>query len=129
MMRKLHKLAQRLKSSLWMLVVPPTVWALHFLFSYVYAAVRCAKSGSVEVIVDIRTGIAVATVVALLLVVAFGYIAWAQSRVQGDLPPYQDSTDEDRLRFLAVSTLMLAGLSFVAILFTALPAFVFEDCR
>lgn len=129
MIRKLHKLAQRLKSSLWMLVVPPTVWALHFLFSYVYGAVRCAKSGSAEVIVDIRTGIAVATVVALLLVVAFGYIAWAQSRVQGDLPPYQDSTDEDRLRFLAVSTLLLAGLSFVAILFTALPAFVFEDCR
>lgn len=129
MIRKLHKLAQRLKSSLWMLVVPPTVWALHFLFSYVYAAVHCAKSGSAEVIVDIRTGIAAATVVALLLVVAFGYIAWAQSRIQGDLPPYQDSTDEDRLRFLAVSTLLLAGLSFVAILFTALSAFVFEDCR
>ena len=128
MIRKLHKLAKRLKSSLWMLVVPPTIWALHFLFSYVYAAVRCAMSGSAEVIVDIRTGIAVATVVALLLVAASGYIAWAQSRIQGDLPPYQDSTDEDRLRFLAVSTLLLAGLSFVAILFTALPAFIFEDC-
>lgn len=129
MIRKLHKFAQRLKSSLWMLIVPPTVWALHFLFSYVYAAVRCAKSGPVEVMADIRSGIAVASVVALLLVAAFGYIAWSQSRVQGDLPPYQDSTDEDRLRFLAVSTLLLAGLSFVAILFTALPAFVFEDCR
>ena len=128
MIRKLHNLAKRLKSSLWRLVVPPTIWALHFLFSYVYAAVRCAKSGSAEVIVDIRTGIAVATVVALLLVAASGYIAWAQSRIHGDLPPYQDSTDEDRLRFLAVSTLLLAGLSFVAILFTALPAFIFEDC-
>lgn len=128
MIRKLHKLAKRLKSSLWMLVVPPTIWALHFLFSYVYAAVHCAKNGSAEVIVDIRTGIAVATVVALLLVAASGYIAWAQSRIHGDLPPYQDSTDEDRLRFLAVSTLLLAGLSFVAILFTALPALIFGDC-
>jgi hypothetical protein len=129
MIRKFQKLLQRLKSSLWMLIVPLMVWALHFLFCYVYTAVRCAKSGSVEAIIDIRSGITVASVVALLLVVAFGYIAWTQSRLQGDLPPYQDSTDEDRLRFLAVSTLLLAGLSFVAILFTALPAFVFEDCR
>ncbi|MDO9106982.1 MAG: hypothetical protein Q7U57_18745 [Methylovulum sp.] len=128
MICKLHKLAQRLKSSLWMLVVPPTVWALHFLFSYVYTAVRCAKSGSVEAIVDIRTGITVATVVALLLVAASGYVAWTQSRIDGDLRPYQDSTDEDRLHFLAAATLLLAGLSFVAILFTAIPAFIFEDC-
>ncbi|MGZ8915813.1 MAG: hypothetical protein ACXW1Z_22255 [Methylobacter sp.] len=128
MIRKLYKLATRLKSSLWTLVLPPTIWALHFLFSYIYAAVQCAKSGSAEVIVDIRTGIAVATVVALFLVAASGYIAWAQWRINGGLPPYQDSTDEDRLRFLALSTMLLAGLSFVAILFTALPAFIFGNC-
>jgi hypothetical protein len=129
MIRLFLRFVQRLKTSLWALVVPPAVWALHFLFSYIYAAVLCAKNGPFEVISGIRTGIAAATVVALLLVAAFGYLAWIQSQIQGDLPPYQDSTDEDRLRFLAVSTLMLAGLSFVAILFTALPAFFFGDCR
>ena len=128
MIRKLHDGAQRLRSTLWALVLPPTVWALHFLFCYVYAAVRCAKSGPAEVIGDVRIGIAVATAVALLLVMASGFVAWAQSRIEGDPPPHQESTEEDRFRFLAVSTLLLSGLSFVAILFTALPAFVFEDC-
>lgn len=129
MIRKLHSRAQRLKSTLWALIVPPTLWALHFLFCYIYAAIRCAKSGPLEVISDVRSAIAVATVVSLLLVLVSGYIAWAQSLIEGDPPPHQESTDEDRLRFLAVATLLLAGLSFVAILFTALPAFIFEDCR
>jgi hypothetical protein len=128
MIQKLHDHAQRLRSTLWALVLPPTVWALHFLFCYLYAAVRCAKSGPIEVIGDVRAGIAVATAVALLLVTVSGFVAWAQSRIEGDPPPHQESTEEDRFRFLAVSTLLLAGLSFVAILFTALPAFVFEDC-
>jgi hypothetical protein len=121
--------ALRMGSSLWALVAPPTVWALHFLFSYVYAAIRCAKAEPFEGIGDVRVAIGVATVVALLVVVACGYAAWVQSRVEGDPPPHQESTDEDRLRFLAVATLLLAGLSFVAIVFTALPAFMFGDCR
>ena len=121
--------AQRMRSSLWALVAPPTVWALHFLFSYLYAAIHCAKAGPFESIRDVRVAIGVATAVALLVVVACGYVAWVQSRVEGDPPPHQQSTDEDRLRFLAVATLLLAGLSFVAIVFTALPAFMFGDCR
>ena len=121
--------ALRMGSSLWALVAPPTVWALHFLFSYVYAAIHCAKAGRLEGIGDVRAAIGAATVIALLIVVACGYVAWAQARVEGDPPPHQESTDVDRLRFLAVATLLLAGLSFVAIVFTALPAFMFGDCR
>ena len=129
MIRRLHRRAQRLKATLWVLIVSPTVWELHFLFAYVYAAVHCAKNGPLEAIADVRNAIAAATVVALLLVLVSGYIAWAQSRVEGDPPPHEESTDEDRLRFLATATLLLAALSFVAILFTAIPAFMFADCR
>ena len=129
MIGRLKSRAQRLKQTLWALVVAPTVWAVHFLWCYVYAAVRCAKAGRAEVLVEVRTGIAIATVIALAIVVASGFVAWAQSQIEGDPPPHQESTDEDRLRFLAVATLLLAGLSFIAIVFTAIPAFVFEDCR
>jgi hypothetical protein len=121
--------AQGLKQTLWALVVAPSAWALHFLFCYVFAAVRCAKAGRAAPIADIRAEIAIATFVALAVVVASGFIAWAQSLTEGDPPPHQESTDEDRLRFLAVATLLLAALSFVAIVFTAIPAFVFGDCR
>jgi nitrate reductase NapE component len=121
--------ARRLKPTLWGLVAPPTVWGLHFLFSYVYASVICAKAGRLEPLDDVRLAIAAATLVSLLLVGYFGYHAWRLSRIQGDPPPHQESTDEDRLRFLAIATMLLAALSFVAIVFTALPAFMIEDCR
>lgn len=129
MIRRLRSRAQRLKQTLWALVIAPTAWALHFLFCYVYAAVRCAKGGRAELLADVRLGVAIATLVALAIVVAVGFVAWAKSLTEGDPPPYQESTDEDRLRFLAVAALLLAGLSFIAIIFTAIPAFVFEDCR
>ncbi len=129
MIGNVAKNARRLRSTLWGLIAPPTIWALHFLFSYVYAAVICAKAGRLEPLDDVRIPIAAATVVALLLVGYFGYHAWRLSRIEGDPAPHQESTDEDRLRFLAVATMLLSALSFVAIVFTALPAFLIEDCR
>lgn len=125
---RLRERAQRLVSNLWTLIVPPTMWALHFLFCYIYAAIRCAKSGSTEVIGDVRLLIGVATLLSLAVVLASGYVAWAHSQIEGDPPPHQESTLEDRIRFLATAKLLLAALSFIAIVFTALPAFMFEDC-
>ncbi len=125
----LRQRALQMTLNLWTLVIPPTVWALHFLFSYVYAAIRCAKSGPAEVIDDVRLAIGIATVVALAIVSVSAYMAWVHRHVEGDPPPFQDSTDEDRQRFLATAKLLLAGLSFIAIVFTAIPAFMFGDCR
>jgi len=120
---------RRLRHTLWALIASPTVWALHFLFCYVYASILCAKQGRFGPLDDVRLAIAIATAVALLLVAVCGYFAWRETRIEGDPPPHQQSTDEDRLRFLAVATMLLSALSFVAISFTALPAFVFGDCR
>jgi hypothetical protein len=121
--------SRRLRNTLWALIASPTVWALHFLFCYVYASVLCAKAGRAEPLDEVRLAIATATVVSLLLVAVCGYFARRESLIEGDPPPHQESTDEDRLRFLAVATMLLSALSFVAILFTALPAFIFGDCR
>ena len=35
----------------------------------------------------------------------------------------------DRQRFLGYATLLLSALSFVSVLFIALPAFLIRDCR
>lgn len=128
-MKGLYARAQSMTSTLWALVLPPLVWAAHFLFCYVSAAIRCAKGGPALIIDDVRVAIAIATAIALLVVTAAGYVAWAKSRLPGDPAPHDESTDEDRVRFLAVATLLLAALSFVAIVLTALPALYFEDCR
>lgn len=76
-----------------------------------------------------QLAIGVATVVALLLVTVLGCIAWTQLHIKDDLLLHERSTNEDRAHFLAVATLLLACLGFVAIVFTAIPAFIFEDCR
>ena len=125
----LHDRAQRLRYSLWTLVVPPSIWAAHFLFCYVFAAIHCARAGRLASLGAIRAEIGVATIIALVLVGICAFVAWAQSRVEGDPPPHRESTDEDRVRFLGVAGLLLAGLSAVAIAYTALPAFVVGDCR
>jgi hypothetical protein len=129
MMQTFRQRAQRRQTSLWTLIVPSTAWALHFLFCYIYAAIRCAKGGPLQSLDAVRLAIVAVTVIALLIVAASAYVSGAQMRIEGDEPPHDESTMEDRHRFLATSKLLLAALSFVAILYTALPAFIFPDCR
>jgi len=112
--------------TLWTLIVPPSVWAVHFLFCYLWVAVACAKLGSFP---RFPVAFAIGTAVALGVIVVSGAIAFLQSRTPGDPPPHNESTGVDRTRFLATATLLLAGLSFVAVLFTAAPAIMLTDCR
>lgn len=121
--RKWH---ERLQVTLWTLIVPPTVWAGHFLFSYLWAAVSCAKAGFFA---EFPTLFVAGTVLALVAIALSGWIAHRQAGTPGDEPPHEQGTDIDRLRFLAKSTLLLAGLSFVGVLFTALPVVFIGDCR
>lgn len=125
-MRRWLKRAHDLRVTLWTLIVPPSVWAVHFLFSYLWAAVSCAKIGRWA---RFPAVFAIGTVVALVAILLAGLIAWQQSRTPGDPPPHNEGTDIDRLRFLAFSTLLLSALSFVAVLFTALPVLMLGDCR
>ncbi len=126
MKRGFHGMISRLRVTLWTLIVPPTVWAGHFLFSYLWAAIHCAKLGGFPRL-PILYG--AGTLVALLLIVAAGTIAHVQSRVPGDTPPHEEGTDADRIRFLAFSTVLLAALSFVGVIFTAAPVLFLTDCR
>lgn len=120
--RKWH---ERLKVTLWTLIVPPTIWAAHFLLSYLWAAISCAKAGRFA---TFPMMFVVGTAIALALIAMSGWIAWLQGRMPGGSDPHEDSTEIDRLRFLAKSTLLLAGLSFVGVIFTALPVIFLRDC-
>ena len=125
MRRWLHR-ARNLRVTLWTLIVPPTTWAVHFLFSYLWAAVSCAKLGAWA---RFPTAFAIGTVAALIVIVAAGLIAWQQARTPGAPAPHDSGTETDRLRFIAYSTLLLSGLSFIAVVFTAAPVIVLSDCR
>ena len=126
MKRGLHDMVARLRVTLWSLIVPPTTWAVHFLFSYLWAAIHCAKVGGFPRL-PILDGIG--TIVALAIILAAGVVAHLQSRVPGDPAPHEEGTDTDRIRFLAFSTVLLSALSFVGVIFTAAPVLFLTDCR
>jgi hypothetical protein len=115
--------------TLWTLFTAPVVWAAHFLVCYVGAAVYCAKPGLFGVGFDVvRAGIAAATAVALMLILLSAWLAWRQWGFGTEDPPHDDPTGRDRRLFQGFATLLLSGLSFVAVVFTALPALFLSEC-
>lgn len=118
------------RESLWLLVVSPTIWAAHFLASYLTAAIWCAKvaprTGSIE---PVRWAIAVYTALALIGIVLNGRGGWRMHRLGAEPLPHDFDTPGDRHRFLGFATVLLAGLSAIATVFAALVVVFFEDCR
>lgn len=118
------------QDSLWMIAASPTIWAAHFLASYITAAVWCAKvAGDGGALGGARVAIGAYTVLALVPVALIGVRAFHRQRVGGPAPEHDLDSSLDRHRFLAFATLLLSGLSAVAILYAALAAVFVESCR
>lgn len=115
--------------SLWTLFTAPVIWALHFLFCYVGAAIYCEKPGLLGFDFDnLRIAIGVLTVPALIMILVSATLAWRQWNFGAADPPHDDPSRRDRLLFQGYATLLLSGLSFVAVIFTALPALFITEC-
>jgi len=107
----------------------PATWFAHFMLCYVTAAVWCAKSATAGApLGGARVAIAIYTVIALFITAVIAWRAWRQHRFGHASLPHDDDTPEDRHRFLGFATLLLSGLSFVAIVYVALAAVFIGDC-
>jgi hypothetical protein len=123
------KVAER-NATLWILPISPTIWAGHFLLCYVTAAIFCAKTWPPEASLwSVRVAIAAYTAVALAGIAAVAYIAFRAHRYEGEPPPHDADTPEDRHRFLGFATLLLSGLSAVAVVYSALAAVFIRSCE
>ena len=69
------------------------------------------------------------TVVALAAIFALGAYAYGQHRRGRADVPHGDDTTADRERFLGFATLLLCGLSAVAVIYTAIVVFFFASCQ
>ncbi|RWJ04929.1 MAG: hypothetical protein EOR25_29580 [Mesorhizobium sp.] len=115
--------------SFWTLFTAPVVWAVHFLICYLGAAVYCAKQHLFTFdFAVVRVGVAVATAVALILIALSAFLAWRQWRFGEHDPPHDDPTGLDRRLFQGFATLLLSGLSFVAVVYVSLPALLLTGC-
>lgn len=123
MAEKLHEQHE----SLWRLAASPLVWAAHLLASYCTAAIFCEKySGSFA---SVRVAIAVFTALALAAIGVFGLRGYQRHRFGDANTPHDFDSPDDRHRFLGFATLLLSGLSAVAVVYQALPAVFIGSCR
>lgn len=117
------------ETSLWFLIAGPTIWAGHFLVSYVSAAIYCAKDAPPHDMDLVQGIIAAATIAALAGIVLAGWLAarkW-QIGVKG-WRQHGAATLEDRQRFMGHATWLLCALSAVATIYVALPAIFAASC-
>lgn len=118
------------KDSLWFLIASPTIWATHFLLSYITAAIWCAKvADRFDSLAPVRWAIVAYTVAALVGIGINGWKALHRHRTGPGLLPHDSDTPADRHQFLGFATALLAGLSAIATVFAALVVLYFEDCR
>jgi hypothetical protein len=120
-------MAVQTNQSLWLLVVPPTIWAAHFIASYATVSIWCSKfAGSGNSFGQLQLIIGVFSILALAGIGITGWIGYSECS-RGTAAPSQDSP-ESRYRFLGFATLLLSALSGVATAFAALTIFFFRSC-
>ena len=118
------------QESLWWLAASPLLWSAHFLLCYGTAAVWCEKlAGRDGSLGSARAAIAVYTVVALAGILLVGWRGFRRHRLLGAPLPHDADTPEDRRRFLGFATLLLSGLSAVAVLYGALVVAFIGTCH
>ena len=110
--------------SLFRIALAPTVPALHFLFCYAGAAVWCVKVGTQDGVTFLRLSILGLTLLALLVIGWQGWHSYCQCAPHG-----HDDHVERPARLLGHATFLLSIISFVGVVYVALPALFIESCR
>lgn len=120
--------------SLVRITLAPALWALHFVASYATTAVYCAKWGRSVDLTWLRVGGAISTVVVLALIAWLGWRAWkqwdmSQGRTAREFVEDLVEEEEGRHEFLGHAALLLAIISFIGVVYTALPVALIGSCR
>lgn len=116
------------RASLWQLVAGPTTWALHFLFTYVTGAIWCAKAPWPADTGQLQMLLWGYTIAALAVIALFGWRGLRQHLWGRETLPHDEASAGDRHRFLGFATLLLCGLSFVAVLYSAMAIAIVGGC-
>jgi hypothetical protein len=115
--------------SLWLLILSPVLWAVHFLLCYLTAAIWCAKlAGPDGSLGGVRVAIAVYTVLALLGIGMIGWQAFRRHTFGNTAAPHDFDSPAGRHGFLGFATFLLSALSAVATLYAALAAVFIRSC-
>ena len=119
------------EDSLWLLTIAPLIWAGHLVLCYITAAVWCAKFAPTHGPLNgVSSAVIAYTVAALAGIAIVGWEGLRRHRFGGAEATTHDlDTREDGHRFLGFATLLLSGLSAVAVLYAAIASTYFDTCR
>ncbi len=118
------------RDSLWSLIAGPTIWAVHFLVSYIAASIYCAKIGGAGGFDVLRLLIAAATLVALAGIGIAGIQAVDDWRRALNASWAADAdTLEMRRHFVGRAAFLLAGLSAVAVIYVGASVLFVSNCQ
>jgi hypothetical protein len=118
------------RETLWMLAASPLIWVAHLLLCYLTAAIACAKHvGPGDSLAGVQLAIGLYTVLGLGGIALIGWRGARRHRYADSTLPHDFDSPADRHRFLGFSTLLLSGLSGLAVLYQALPALFIGSCR
>lgn len=118
------------RDSLWSLIAGPTIWAVHFLFCYISAAIFCAKVGDPASFATLRLVIGGATLIALAGIAVAGVQAvddWRRA-LNAEWAADADTIDMRR-RFVGRAAFLLSGLSGIAVLYVGMTVLFVSSCR
>jgi hypothetical protein len=120
----------RPSESLWILAAAPAIWLIHFLLSYITAAIWCAKHAGADGSLGAAWAVIAAyTAVALGGLALVGRRGLRRWRLAGVASSRELDAPADRERFLARTSLLLAGLAGLAVAYAALVAVFIRSCR
>jgi len=111
---------------LWIPIIAPVVWALHFQVCYALAALSCGRFTGLGH--GAHFEIAVATGVATVLILLCFARGWQRHGYELATGANDDDSAVDRQRFVAVTTMLLAALSLIGTLFVGVAALMVEPC-
>ena len=113
---------------LWVPVVSPIIWSTHFTASYIWAAMACGRFAS-QAAGTLEPALIVMTAAALIAIGLLFLRAFRQLNYQLPDQPNDDGTPEDRTRFMSYTTMLLAGMSWIATLFVGVAGTMVGGCR
>jgi len=113
---------------LWVPLASPIIWSTHFTISYIWAAMACGRFASPGS-ATLERALAVMTAIALVAIGVFFFRAFRQLNYRLPDQPNDDGTPEDRNRFMSYTTMLLAGMSWIATLFIGVAATAMGGCQ
>lgn len=117
------------REPLWVPVIGPVIWSTHFTVCYIAVALWCGRFAAAFSVTAFHIVMAGTTAIALAAIAACFLHGFRGHRSRLPDRPHDEDTPEDRQHFVAFTTMLLAGLSFIATGYAALALWMVPTCH